>query len=147
MRSPTRASRHCVNGIVRQSNLGRNGNSEQKPRKSSSAVTEQQPPSSKLTEATYRHFVRYLMKTWMKRLFLILLLCTATVSAQQNTGGLKGRVSDEFGGVIVGATVSATDANGVSKSATTNGEGVFTLAGLAPGKYTIRVSAPGFGTF
>src|SRR5438552_12987302 len=83
----------------------------------------------------------------MKRLFLILLLCTATVSAQQNTGGLKGRVSDEFGGVIVGATVSATDANGVSKSATTNGEGAFTLAGLAPGKYTVRVSAPGFGTF
>ena len=83
----------------------------------------------------------------MKRLFLILLLCTATVSAQQNTGGLKGRVSDEFGGVIVGATVSATDANGVSKSATTNGEGAFTLVGLAPGKYTVRVSAPGFGTF
>src|SRR2546425_12111300 len=83
----------------------------------------------------------------MKRLFLILLLCTATVSAQQNTGGLKGRISDEFGGVIVGATVSATDANGVSKSATTNGEGAFTLAGLAPGKYTVRVAAQGFATF
>src|SRR3989440_6803376 len=83
----------------------------------------------------------------MARFFLILLLCTATASAQQPTGGLKGRISDEFGGVIVGATVTATDANGVSKSATTNGDGAFTLAGLAPGKYTVRVSGPGFGTF
>src|SRR5437588_5077700 len=85
----------------------------------------------------------------MKLLFLILLLCiaTATVSAKQNTGGLKGRVSDEFGGVIVGATVTATDANGKTKTATTNGEGAFSLAGLAAGKYTVRVSGPGFGTF
>jgi len=100
------------------------------------------------TEATYRHFVQYLKgKCRMKRFFLILLLCTATASAQQNTGGLKGRVSDEFGGVIVGATVTATDANGKTKSATTNGEGAFNLAGLAPGKYTVRASAPGFGAF
>src|SRR2546421_1781117 len=83
----------------------------------------------------------------MKRFFLILLLCAATASAQQNTGGLKGHVSDEFGGVIVGATVTATDANGKTKTATTNGEGVFSLAGLAPGKYTVQVSGPGFGTF
>src|SRR5437764_9329994 len=83
----------------------------------------------------------------MKRFFLILLLCTATASAQQSTGGLKGHVSDEFGSVIVGATVTATDANGKTKSATTNGEGTFSLTGLAPGKYTVRASAPTFGTF
>src|SRR5437764_6249441 len=83
----------------------------------------------------------------MKHFFLILLLCAATASAQQNTGGLKGHVSDEFGGVIVGATVTATDANGKTKTATTNGDGAFSLAGLAPGKYTVRVSAPGLGTF
>src|SRR2546423_13524483 len=83
----------------------------------------------------------------MKRFFLILLLCAATASAQQNTAGLKGHVSDEFGGVIVGATVTATDANGKTKTATTNGEGAFSLVGLAPGKYTVQVSGPGFGTF
>src|SRR5882672_8091193 len=83
----------------------------------------------------------------MKRFFFILLLCTATASAQPNTGGVKGQVSDEFGGVIVGATVAATGANGATKTATTNGEGAFTLAGLAPGKYTVRVTAQGFAIF
>src|SRR6266478_4232669 len=99
------------------------------------------------TEATYRPFFNTKGKILMKRFFLILLLCSATASAQQNTGGLKGHVSDENGGVIVGATVTATDANGKTKTATTNGEGVFSLSGLAPGKYTVQVSGPGFGTF
>ncbi|MFN2577016.1 MAG: TonB-dependent receptor domain-containing protein [Pyrinomonadaceae bacterium] len=83
----------------------------------------------------------------MKRLFLIFLLCSATAFAQSGTGGLKGRVADEFGGVIVGATVTATDANGKTKSAATSGDGAFSLSGLAPGKYTVQVSAQGFGTF
>src|ERR1043166_10294771 len=84
----------------------------------------------------------------MKRLFfLILLLCTATASAQQSTGGLKSHVSDEFGGIIVGATVTATDANGKTKTATTNNDGAFNLTGLAPGKYTVQVTSQGFGTF
>ena len=83
----------------------------------------------------------------MKRLFLILLLCSSTALAQPGTGGLKGRVSDENGGLIVGATVTATDANGKTKTATTNGEGNFNLNGMSPGKYTVTVSAPGFSTF
>src|SRR5215831_20120675 len=83
----------------------------------------------------------------MKRLVLILLLCSSTALAQPGTGGLKGRVSDENGGLIVGATVTATDANGKSKTATTNGEGMFNLNGMLPGKYTVTVSAQGFGTF
>src|SRR5215467_151466 len=83
----------------------------------------------------------------MKRLFFVFLLCSSTAFAQQGTGGFRGRVSDEFGGVIVGATVTATDANGTIKTATTNGEGAFNLTGLAPGKYTVRIAAQGFGTF
>jgi hypothetical protein len=83
----------------------------------------------------------------MKRLFSILLLCSSTALAQPGTGGLKGRVSDENGGLIVGATVTATDANGKTKTATTNGEGNFNLNGMSPGKYTVTVSAQGFSTF
>jgi hypothetical protein len=80
----------------------------------------------------------------MLRLLLIVVLCAGVALGQQGAGSLKGQVSDEFGGVIVGATVVAVNASGVEKAATTNGEGNFVLNGLAPGKYTIKISAPGF---
>lgn len=83
----------------------------------------------------------------MKHFLLILFLCVTTATAQRATGSLKGSVSDEFGGVIVGATITATDQAGATKTATTNGDGTFVLAGLAPGKYLVRVAAPGFATF
>jgi len=83
----------------------------------------------------------------MKSVLILLLVCSATVFAQTGNGSLKGRVSDEVGGIIVGATVTATDANGKTKTATTNNDGAFSLTGLAPGKYTVQVTSPGFGTF
>src|ERR1044072_3076327 len=83
----------------------------------------------------------------MKSVVLILLLCAATAFAQSGTGSLKGRVSDETGGLIIGATVTATDAAGKTKTATTNNDGVFNLIGLAPGKYTVQVISEGFAAF
>src|SRR5258708_773607 len=83
----------------------------------------------------------------MGRLLLILVFCAGGALGQQGAGTLKGQVSDEFGGVIVGATVVAVNATGVRKTVTTNGEGNFVLNGLAPGKYTIRVTAIGFANF
>src|SRR5205085_1008561 len=83
----------------------------------------------------------------MKRSLLIVLLCATAALAQRNAGSLKGSVTDEFGGVIVGATVVATDANGATKTATTTNDGNFTLSGLAPGKYDVKVSAQGFANF
>ena len=64
--------------------------------------------------------------------------------AQQGRGTLRGVVSDELGATIVGATVTITDVAGVEKTAITNGEGAYTIAGLAPGKYTVKAAAPGF---
>ena len=83
----------------------------------------------------------------MKSALILLFVCAATVFAQQGSGSLKGHVSDEFGGIIVGATVTATDAGGKTKTATTNNDGAFSLTGLAPGKYTLQVSSAGFGNF
>src|SRR6266404_2858910 len=83
----------------------------------------------------------------MGRLLLILVFCAGITLGQQGTGTLKGQVSDEFGGVIVGATVVAVNASGVEKTVTTNGEGNFVLSGLAPGKYAIRVRAIGFANY
>src|SRR5947207_3442968 len=83
----------------------------------------------------------------MGRLLLILVFCAGVALGQQGAGTLKGQVSDEFGGVIVGATVVAVNDSGVAKTVTTNGEGNFVISGLAPGKYTIKVTAIGFANF
>ncbi|HEU4932517.1 MAG TPA: carboxypeptidase regulatory-like domain-containing protein [Pyrinomonadaceae bacterium] len=75
---------------------------------------------------------------------LIVLLSAALVTAQQARGTLRGLITDELGAAIVGANVILTDASGVQKKTTTNGEGVYNFAGLALGKYTLTAAAPGF---
>src|SRR5688500_13976261 len=82
-------------------------------------------------------------------LFAVLALTLGATSAfaRQGNGTLRGSVTDEFGGTIVGATVTATDAAGVAKTATTNGDGVYSITGLAPGTYNVRAVAGGFALF
>src|SRR5258705_13345754 len=75
---------------------------------------------------------------------LAMLLITTVGLAQQTRGTLRGVIKDELGGTIVGATVTLTEANGVEKTATTNGEGAYVFNGLAPGKYSLRATAKGF---
>ena len=77
-------------------------------------------------------------------LSLIIVLGAALVTAQQSRGALRGLITDELGAVIVGANVTLTDATGTQKKTTTNGEGVYTFAGIAPAKYTLQAVAPGF---
>src|SRR5437773_2254459 len=112
-------------------------------------VTKIRHPPSKIAKAarppTLQRRNRKL--TQMGRLLVILGLCAGIAFAQQLTGTIKGQITDEFGGVIVGATVSAIDPNGVEKTATTNGDGVYAVNGLAPGKYAVRVKAKGFGDY
>ncbi|HYN86639.1 MAG TPA: carboxypeptidase regulatory-like domain-containing protein [Pyrinomonadaceae bacterium] len=81
-------------------------------------------------------------------LFLSFLVGVSSVAgAQQSLGTLRGQVVDTFGGVIIGATVTATDAAGVERTATTDDEGRYAIAGLAPGRYTVRASSPGFDQY
>ncbi|MCA1630735.1 MAG: carboxypeptidase-like regulatory domain-containing protein [Acidobacteria bacterium] len=68
-------------------------------------------------------------------------------AAQQPTGSLRGVVKDEFGGVVVGATVTLVDAAGIEKTATTNQEGVYTFTGVMPGHYTVRAVSEGFAAY
>jgi hypothetical protein len=73
-------------------------------------------------------------------------LCLA-VTAQQRAGSLHGQVTDELGGLVVGATVTLTGADGSQKTATTNADGIYTINSLAPGAYTLRVTASGFSAY
>ncbi|HEX8098399.1 MAG TPA: carboxypeptidase regulatory-like domain-containing protein, partial [Pyrinomonadaceae bacterium] len=73
--------------------------------------------------------------------------CSAGALAQRSSATLQGQVSDEFGGLIVGATVTVTDASGVVKTATTGADGQYVFGALPPGRYVVRASAPGFASF
>jgi hypothetical protein len=66
---------------------------------------------------------------------------------QQATATLRGTVADEFGGLIVGATVTVADASGVQRQTTTDEEGRYSFSGLAPGRYTVNVASQGFATY
>ena len=44
--------------------------------------------------------------------FALVLCLSLTVFAQQQPGSLRGQIADEFGGLIVGATVTLIDATG-----------------------------------
>ncbi|HEY0404645.1 MAG TPA: carboxypeptidase regulatory-like domain-containing protein [Pyrinomonadaceae bacterium] len=81
-------------------------------------------------------------------LWLALVSAAPSMFAQQQSGGaLRGVVTDEFGGIIIGATVTAADQSGAEKTAMTNEDGTYTINGLAPGHYTVRVQATGFAVF
>lgn len=64
----------------------------------------------------------------------------APAAAQSTTAGVQGLVRDE-GGVLPGAVVTARETQtGFSYTAVTDTAGRFTLAGLRPGAYEIRVT-------
>ncbi|HEX9629028.1 MAG TPA: carboxypeptidase regulatory-like domain-containing protein [Pyrinomonadaceae bacterium] len=65
---------------------------------------------------------------------------------QAQTGTLRGTVIDPNGQVVAGATVTAKNqASGVvSNTFTTNGEGIYVIPNLIPGKYTVTVEQTGF---
>ncbi|HYP52142.1 MAG TPA: carboxypeptidase-like regulatory domain-containing protein [Pyrinomonadaceae bacterium] len=73
-----------------------------------------------------------------------LALCAGAALARQAAGSVRGRVADERGGVIVGAEVTLAGAGGVERKVLTDAEGVYVFHGLTPGRYALKVSAPGF---
>jgi hypothetical protein len=78
--------------------------------------------------------------------FLFLLSTAATAFSQQNSLSIKGTITDQLGGLVVGATVEAKDSKGNSVSVTTNDDGVYEFHNLLPGHYDLVVSANGFST-
>ncbi len=77
----------------------------------------------------------------------LLSLCTATGFAQNATTSLRGVVKDPSGAVVPGATVTLNAAaTGQKLTTTSRGSGEYQLQQIPPAKYTITVTAPGFGS-
>jgi uncharacterized membrane protein len=67
--------------------------------------------------------------------------------AQGTNGILTGTVVDDSGAAVPGATVTATETGTATSRTTVSGEsGLFRMAALNPGRYTVTVELSGFRT-
>jgi Carboxypeptidase regulatory-like domain len=78
--------------------------------------------------------------------FFCTLSAATLVFGQNATTSLRGVVKDPSGALLPGATITLTDnATGKSISSNTNAAGFYEFPQIFPAKYTIRVTASGFG--
>src|SRR5262245_40173713 len=87
----------------------------------------------------------------MRRHFLgaaiVLLLSCASVFAQQTTGSITGRVVDQQGAAVPGATVTAKSSQtGFTRTETSDAEGLYRLNALPVGAYDVTAELSGFTT-
>jgi hypothetical protein len=77
----------------------------------------------------------------------VFLICLP-VWSQGNAGRILGTLTDQSGGVLVGATVTVADTQrGTTRTLTTNQAGEYNSPGLLPSTYTVRAEAMGFKAF
>ena len=85
------------------------------------------------------HYVRSL------GMLVSLLLFFATAEAKP-LGTLSGKVLDPLGGVVANAKVTLLQQGREIGEANSDQDGQFVFSGLDPGRYSLRVEAPGFAT-
>ncbi len=75
---------------------------------------------------------------------LALIAVSLTAGAQNQTGEIRGTVTDPTGALVPSAKIVLSDANGGSRSAESGHDGTFHLSAVPPGKYVLAVTANGF---
>ncbi|HYO81854.1 MAG TPA: carboxypeptidase-like regulatory domain-containing protein, partial [Bryobacteraceae bacterium] len=77
-----------------------------------------------------------------------MLLLAGVAAAQDPTGALEGKIADESGGAITGASISVTNPQtGFSRRQTGSDDGLFRVSALPVGSYMLTVEAPKFSRF
>jgi TonB-dependent receptor len=80
----------------------------------------------------------------LRALITIICVIIGTAAFAQNTGKISGTVSDKKSGeTLIGVTIKIAN---TTTGASTDVEGRYVIAGLAPGKYTIQASYVGYST-
>jgi hypothetical protein len=90
------------------------------------------------------------MQSFRRFLTVALLVSVLTVigKAQSTFATLTGSVTDPSGAAVPGASIEVRNLNtGYVYNATSNEDGVYTVANLLDGKYSIKTTAKGFGEF
>lgn len=88
------------------------------------------------------------MKIVGRLIVVSLVLAAAPAWAQQTTGSIAGRVVDDLGGTIEGATVTARSRDtGLVREATTDGHGLYRLNALPVGSYEVSAERQGLARY
>src|ERR1035437_2841517 len=85
----------------------------------------------------------------VRKIFLLAVtaLVFQCVAIAQQNAQITGIVTDINGAVLPGVAVTVTDtATGITRSTTTSSTGLYTLQGLNPATYELKVVAKGFQT-
>jgi len=95
--------------------------------------------------------LRLLSGQWIFRLTLLSLACllasTSLLGAQGTSGVIAGTLKDAQGGVLPGVSLTLRNAeSGVMRTAVSEGDGTYRLAGLLPGRYELAAELSGFST-
>jgi hypothetical protein len=81
-------------------------------------------------------------------ILVFVLLAAVSLSAQTFRGTILGTVTDAQGAVVSGAKVTVKNTGtGLERTATTGGDGGYSLSELPIGTYTVTITGPGFETF
>jgi hypothetical protein len=84
----------------------------------------------------------YNVKVSMRSVCLILAYLPLCASVFAQTASVRGQITDESGAVIPGAKVTLRGASDFVRNVTAGNDGSYTIAGVAPGDYTLQASAP-----
>ena len=78
-------------------------------------------------------------------LYLVIILAAATAAAQNVGGSLRGTLEDATGARIADATIHVHALAAIeNRSVRSDSQGLFRIDGLAPGRYHVVATAPGF---
>lgn len=81
-------------------------------------------------------------------IFFLVSVLPAVSYGQAVTATLLGNVTDTSGAVMPNASVTVTEVRtGVTRTAQTTGQGIYTVPYLNPGTYRLEIEAPGFKRF
>ena len=93
-----------------------------------------------------KHVLAFSVRSWLvvAGVFMVLVV-TSPAAAQDTRGSISGLVVDSSGAVVPAAIVTITEtATNVSTRGKSEANGLFLIAGVLPGSYTLRVDATGF---
>ncbi|PYP82761.1 MAG: hypothetical protein DMF61_25400 [Blastocatellia bacterium AA13] len=79
--------------------------------------------------------------------FALVVRMTLPVFAQNPTGSIHGIVRDQQGAIIQNATITVSNkATGATRKVNGGDDGIYSVDGLLPGEYEVKVEAQGFST-